>query len=183
MPKCKVCKTKFEPKFNTTQAVCSPKCALEKGKKDAEKKRKATQAKERKDLRKRKEALKSRGDWLREAQIEFNKFIRLRDAKEPCISCQRSTGCKMNAGHYRSVGSSPELRFNEFNVHIQCEHCNNFKSGSPIDYRINLVKKIGLERVEWLEGKHEPKKYTIEEIKEIKSKYKKLANELNKCLD
>jgi len=29
-----------------------------------------------------------------------------------------------------------------------------------------------MERVEWLEGKNEPKKYTIEDAKEIKKLYK-----------
>ena len=55
---------------------------------------------------------------------------------------------------------------------------NNHKSGNIVEYRINLVKKIGAEQVEWLEGKHEPKKYSIDEIKEIKAKYKNKLREL-----
>jgi hypothetical protein len=34
--------------------------------------------------------------------------------------------------------------------------------------------------VEWIEGKHEAKHYTIDELKEIKQKYTKLARELKK---
>jgi len=47
-----------------------------------------------------------------------------------------------------------------------------------IDYRINLVKRIGLERVEALESDNEPAKYSIEDAKEIK----KLYNEKLKLL-
>jgi hypothetical protein len=37
-----------------------------------------------------------------------------------------------------------------------------------------------VDKVEALEGPHEPKKYTIEEIKEIKAKYSKMARELER---
>ncbi|RUM32065.1 MAG: hypothetical protein DSY42_01725, partial [Aquifex sp.] len=100
----------------------------------------------------------------------FNRYIRERDKNETCISCGRVPK-KRNAGHYRSVGACPELRFEPLNVNLQCEHCNTFKSGNAIEYRINLVKKIGLERVEWLEGPHEPAKWSIDEIKAIKKEY------------
>ena len=106
------------------------------------------------------------------AQKAFNAYIRARDSDCSCISCGRSSGCKINAGHYKSVGSTPELRFNELNVHLQCEHCNMFKSGNIENYRINLIDKIGLDKVEWLEGPHEPKKYTCEDLKEIELIYK-----------
>jgi hypothetical protein len=77
-----------------------------------------------------------------------------------------------------SVGSTPELRFNEDNVHLQCERCNSFLSGNLLNYRINLIERIGVERVEFLERKdHEPSKLTIEEIQAITKKYRnKLKN-------
>jgi len=106
------------------------------------------------------------------AQKAFNAFIRVRDEGRPCISCGRSTGCKLNAGHYKSVGSTPELRFEELNCHLQCEHCNSFKSGNIELYRPNLIKKIGLDKVELIEGPHEPKKYTCEQLLEIEQYYK-----------
>jgi len=122
----------------------------------------------------KKKRLKDNDKSLRtkSAQKSFNAYIRARDSDCSCISCGRSTGCKVNAGHYKSVGSSPELRFNELNVHLQCEHCNLFKSGNIENYRINLIKKIGLDKVEWLEGPHEPKKYACAELKEIELLYK-----------
>ena len=129
--------------------------------------------------RERKVKLKSRAEWLRAAQEIFNKFIRLRDKNEPCISCGRYHPGQWHAGHYRSVGACPELRFCELNVWKQCSPCNNHKSGNAIEYRINLVKRIGAEKVEWLERHdHEPKKYTVEECKEIIKYYKAKVKEL-----
>jgi hypothetical protein len=126
----------------------------------------------------RREAIKSRSQWLKEAQEAFNAYIRARDYGKPCISCKKNTGAKMNAGHYRSVGAAPELRFNELNVHLQCEHCNSFLSGNIIEYRINLAKQIGIDNLEWLEGPHEPAKYTIEDAKRIKAEYKRKLKEI-----
>lgn len=177
--KCKVCGCYFVKTISSTQKVCSPKCAIILSKEQAKKKREKQEKAER---RERKAKLKSRSEWLKDAQSVFNKFIRLRDKNEPCISCGKYHTGQYHAGHYRSVGACPELRFCELNVHKQCAPCNDHKSGNIIEYRINLVKKIGVDKVEWLERQdHEPKKYTIEDCKEIikyyKAKIKELENE------
>jgi hypothetical protein len=127
---------------------------------------------ERRQTKERKVKLKTRSDWLKEVQVVFNAYIRKRDEDEPCISCGRHHQGQYHAGHYRSVGSTPELRFEELNVHKQCSTCNNYRSGNLIEYRIRLPAKIGLDKVEWLEGKHEPKHYTIDELKELKRIYR-----------
>ena len=123
-------------------------------------------------IKARKQAIKSLSQLHKEAQPEFNRFIRLRDKGQPCISCQRHHTGQYHAGHYRSVGAFPELRYVENNVHLQCSVCNTHRSGNGIDYRINLVKKIGLAAVEELEGPHKPAKYTREAILLIKAMYK-----------
>jgi hypothetical protein len=133
---------------------------------------------DRKETREKKQALKTRSQWMKEAQIEFNRYIRLRDADQTCISCGRVHRGQYHAGHYRTVGSCPELRFSELNVHKQCAPCNNHLSGNIVNYRLQLIQKIGEENVEWLEGKHEPKHYTIDDLKAIKAKYKTLCREL-----
>ena len=43
------------------------------------------------------------------------------------------------------------MRFEEDNVNSQCKHCNYFMSGNLLNYRKNLINKIGLERVERLD--------------------------------
>ena len=173
--KCKVCEIEFIPK-NSLQKVCSPKCALDLTRQNSQK---AQERAEKKKQRERKAKLKSRSEWLKEAQSVFNKFIRLRDKDQPCISCGRYHQGQYHAGHYRSVGACPELRFCELNVHKQCAPCNDHKSGNIIEYRINLVNKIGADKIEWLERQdHEPKKYTIEDCKAIIKYYKAKIKEL-----
>jgi hypothetical protein len=133
---------------------------------------KANNTKWRKEKKERSERLKTRSEWMQDLQDVFNTFIRTRDKDKPCISCGTFTG-KMNAGHYKSVGGSPELRFNELNVHKQCEYCNTHLSANLIEYRIGLVKRIGVDIVEFLERKdHAPLKLTVEEIKEQIKVYK-----------
>jgi hypothetical protein len=138
------------------------------------------QNEKRREIKAKKELIKPRSQWLKEAQIEFNKFIRLRDAARPCVSCLRFHNGQYHAGHYLSTGSNPSLRFHEANVHKQCSACNNHLSGNIVNYRRELINRIGLEAVEWLEGPHEPKHYTIDDLKEIKRKYSQLARELEK---
>jgi len=161
--------------MNSLQVVCNYKCAAN----YAQSKREALELREhrkaekvaRKEHRGRKEALKSKSQWLAEAQTAFNAFIRARDEGEVCISCQKPPK-KKNAGHYKSRGAHPELRFNELNCSLQCEYCNSFLSGNQINYRINLINKIGIDNVLWLEGKHEAQHYSVDDAKEIKQYYK-----------
>lgn len=141
----------------------------------------ATKAKrEAREHRERKIRAKTRAQWLREAQASFNRFIRLRDAGRPCISCGRHHQGQWHAGHYLSVGARPELRFEELNVHAQCAPCNNHLSGNIVLYRQGLIVRAGIGVVEWLEGAHEPKKYTIDELRQIKAEYTSKARELEK---
>ena len=121
-----------------------------------------------------------RSKQLSLAQKAFNEFIRLRDKADSCISCGRYHDGQNHAGHYRSVGAAPHLRFNQFNVHLQCAPCNNHKSGNSIEYRIRLVKKIGVEKVEWIESQNTPKKWTLEEITAIKDCYRRMVREIKK---
>ncbi|MBD1555257.1 recombination protein NinG, partial [Pseudomonas typographi] len=165
------CATKFVPR-RLGQSVCSPTCALATKNVNQTKARKALADIERKAIRAARERVKSRAEHMREAQQAFNEWIRLRDAALPCISCGRHHEGQYHAGHYRTVGANPELRFEPFNVHKQCAPCNNHKSGDIVNYRINLVLRIGAGRVEWLEGPHEPQRYTVEQLKEIKAHYR-----------
>jgi hypothetical protein len=127
-----------------------------------------------------KEKLKTKSQHLKELQVIFNKYIRLRDADEPCISCRTKANVKFDAGHYIAVSESPALRFNEDNVHKQCSnYCNVNKSGNYHAYRFWLLEKIGVERVEALESsRHIPLKLSIDEINELKQTYKNKIKQL-----
>lgn len=190
--KCRVCPSEFQP-MNSLQITCGLKCALElvEQKKEKVKKRDIRQADKinRQDIRARKLKLKNRADWIKDLQAIFNKFIRLRDKGENCISCGKSeqelkikNPISMVCGHYLSVGAHPELRFTEFNAHLQCTRCNGGAgkygqfNGKGLtvtkEYRVNLIKKIGQKNVDVLEGPHEPLKLDIDQIKAKITEYK-----------
>ncbi|MBA1255419.1 recombination protein NinG [Pseudomonas carnis] len=179
--KCRVatCRASFVPS-RMGQAVCSPACALIDGPRHAPKARKALADIERKDIKVRKEKLKSRADHLKDTQQAFNAWIRARDAVLPCVSCGRHHEGQYHAGHYRTVGANPELRFEPLNAWKQCAPCNNHLSGNLINYRISLLQRIGEEKVAWLEGPHEAKKYTVEELKAMTAEYRAKTRELKK---
>ncbi len=158
---------------------CSPQCGVHiademKAKKAAKEAREVRWA-----VRQAREKAKTRSEHMKEAQTAFNAYIRARDAHLPCVSCGRHHQGQWHAGHYRTVGANPELRFNELNVWRQCAPCNDHLHGNLINYRIELIKRIGVEEVEWLEGKHEPKKYSIEDLKAVRAEYKQKLKDLN----
>jgi hypothetical protein len=124
-----------------------------------------------------KKELMSLQDWLKLAQMTFNKYIRHRDKGLNCISCDK-TPKKANAGHYFSQGGHSNVRFHEDNVHLQCEHCNSFLSGNLLNYQIGIEKRIGGERLITLhEQAHTTKKWTIQELNEIIETYKRKLKE------
>jgi hypothetical protein len=176
MAKCKNpnCKDKFKPKY-FLQKHCMEKeecIALEIEMK------KATIWKEKRA--EWKEDLKTKGDWIKVLQITFNTFIRVRDKELPCISCLKTKVEEFHAGHYIAT-TYQYHRFNEDNVHKQCSQCNTHLRGNLIPYRIELIKRIGLDRVQYLENtRHMMLELTIPEIQELIKEYKFKTKELKK---
>ena len=167
---CKICRIRFSRK-TPWQQVCSPECAIKLVNRENAKK-------VRKYIKVKREKLKTASDYNREAQTVFNAYIRLRDKALPCISCDRHHEGQYHAGHYRSRGSASHLRFNEDNVHKQCAPCNIYLSGNAINYRLGLIKKIGLARVEILERDNVLRKYTTEGLVELKKQYQLMIKAL-----
>lgn len=193
--RCRVsgCGATFTP-TRSFQKWCSPDCAVVLARQAQEKQRKSFAQRERREIKVRKEKLKSVGDYTKEAQTEFNRFIRERDKDQPCICCGSYgsdedwlTGGKWDAGHFLSRGAYPELRFDEDNCHKQLKTCNGgagkyAAKGRTVaqGYRERLIQKIGQERVDRLEGPHEPKRYTVEDLKAIKAEYRAKIKEIQK---
>ena len=77
----------------------------------------------------------------------FAKYIRDRDGNV-CVTCGSSAadGYRMNAGHYIHKREN----FNEKNVHCQCFFCNKCRKGNMRFYTLFMVKKYGIEYVEYL---------------------------------
>ncbi|AMW83924.1 recombination protein NinG [Pseudomonas yamanorum] len=185
--KCKnpACGISFPPQ-RLGQAVCSPKCGLAIKDVNQAKARKSLAQVERREIKVRKEKLKSRGEHMREAQQAFNEYVRTRDqaAGHLCISSGKPldwSGNAVDAGHYRSVGSAPHLRFDERNCHAQSKQDNRFLSGNAVDYRIGLIARIGQEAVDALEADQSVRKYSVEQIKGIKAYYRAKTRELKRA--
>lgn len=166
MPRCKNCKDKFVVKY-FLQKYCMEKDECIKAFVDA---KKTTEINEK--VSKMKENLISHKDYIKLFQSVFNTFIRMRDADKPCVSCGVERCEEYHAGHF--LASTYQYhRFNENNVHKQCSKCNTHLRGNLIPYRIELIKRIGLAEVEYLEdSRHMMLEITIPELKEKIKEYK-----------
>lgn len=167
---CKSCGKEFLPRAST-QVACSAICALNLVAKKHFANAEKVAKEERKADREKREKLKSRRTHLNDAQAIFNKFIRLRDKDQPCISCGNQSAT-WDAGHYRSVGAAPQLRYDERNVHKQCVHCNQHKSGNAIEMRRGMVARLGQSVVDELENSNGVVKWSIDDALRIKAEYK-----------
>lgn len=121
----------------------------------------------------------------------FSEYIRTRDFNtyKTCISCGRPKEYwQLQAGHYCPAGNCGfALIFDELNVNAECGGCNAFDSGHLINYRVNLIKRYGLEKIEALEECYRDSHYRgkitkqwskleyIRKIDEYKEKLKKLS--------
>lgn len=188
--KCAGCKERKEVTSDTIingiQFFCSNNCRVNYGiansSKLAGKAKAEREAKRRKKDKKKLESMKTAGQYIKEAQVAVNKYIRLRDRNKPCVSCGNSqahkiglTGHRYDAGHYRSRGSAGHLRFNLLNIHKQCVRCNREMSGNLVEYRKELIKRIGLDRVEVLECDNSIRSFDIDYLKRIKKIFNKRA--------
>ena len=165
MKKCKHCKERFNNVHFNQKYCFKEECTkvwIESEKEKQWKKKKA----------KLKQDLMTVQDYVKIAQQVFNKYIRERDKGNKCISCGNKP-LKENAGHFYNANNHWNVRFDEYNVHLQCEHCNTFLSGNLINYRENLIKKIGKEEYNKLVDRAKvTRKFTVEELKEIINIYK-----------
>lgn len=183
MPRCKHCKEVFKAKyFNQKYHLDRDECIKAMVEENNAKKVKSDAKEWAKEKKERKEALMSHSEWLKIFQSVFNTYIRQRDKGLECVSC----GCKVDNGHAShmfSVGSHPNLRFNEDNVHLSCIECNLHLHGNLIEYSLRLPKRIGKERYDDLldRSKKTTLKLSIPDIKEkikyYKEKTKQLKNE------
>jgi 5-methylcytosine-specific restriction endonuclease McrA len=110
---------------------------------------------------------------LEKTQKVVNAYVRKRDEGLPCISCGSPNANQ--AGHWVSVRQSSALRFNEWNINLQCAGCNLYKHGNQVLYRVGLVQKIGEKAVKELEDiaiNNRIKKWQRAELEELIEKYK-----------
>jgi len=183
MPKCQYHKTKFEAKyFNQKFCLSDDKCIKAFNQSVKDNQIKANAKKWQTEKKAIKEKLMTKSDYLKIAQKVFNTYIRLRDKGKPCISCDKFLKDNdVNASHYYSVGSSPNLRFNEHNVHSSCIKCNKELHGNIAEYSIRLPIRIGKDNFEQLiQDRNKPALKSIIEVQEIIKIYREKIKQLNK---
>lgn len=110
------------------------------------------------------------------AQAACNEYVRRRDCfgsgGAGCISCGLWFSYdELDAGHFIPTTVS-STRFDERNVHAQCRRCNRFLHGNIRGYFRGLEKKLGRDVLDDLEAIAGPKKWTREELNEIKQYYR-----------
>ena len=159
------------------QKACSLPCAQALGKeKTAADQKKADS----KALRLGREALKTRSDYTKEAQIAWNFYVRMRDYGKPCASCgampEQKYGGTMDCSHYRSVGAAPHLRFHLHNAAAACVRCNRHLSGNIAALRVGMIERIGIDKVEAIESNNGFRKFDIPYLKRIKDIFTKKGN-------
>lgn len=172
---CKACRQKFVPS-RPMQTACTPACAIAMAERKRQKQAQQEEARKRKEARQRIESMKGIPELTREAQTACNAYIRARDNGKPCISCgtplnNKGHGGGFDAGHYRSRGAAPHLRFHEDNIHGQCKRCNRYLAGNVSAMRIGLIERIGKERVEAIEADNSTHKWTRDELVAIRRRY------------
>ena len=173
---CRDCREPFEP-VRAMQPRCIP-CAIIKGRQKTQKDAARVAREARKATRTRLMELKPKSYWRGRAQSAANALARARDAGLPCISCGRFHQGQWHGGHYLSRGAHPELALEIRNIHKQCQPCNTSLSGNQLKFRDGLISRYGEAEVRWLEGPHEAKHYTIDDLKAIEKTYKAKLKEL-----
>jgi hypothetical protein len=148
---------------------------------EASNKLRAVKAKQESVRRKRecRAKLKTRSDWMKEAQKAFNRYIRARDYGKPCASCgsspEQKRGGTMDCSHYRSVGSAPHMRFFVFNAASGCVRCNRELSGNVVELRKGLIGRFGQQRIESVEADETIRRFDIPYLMRVKYIFNKRA--------
>lgn len=188
--KCKVCSKPLPKHKDCTdliqkQRFCGISCLSDHGRakaQEAKDKRLAQMIRPTKapSKRRKKDLSTDHGHQVQITQDVFNRMIRLLDDGKPCISCGRyKCGAYWDAGHYRSVGGNPEMRFDPRGCHRQGSACNranrrpeknNPRSAETIsqEYQQRLRERYGDELVDWLNGPHPAANYTIPDLKDMR---------------
>ena len=181
--KCSYCKVKKEIEITTPiYKFCSFECASSMANAVQNKQNKKKAQAFNRETRRLKETIKPKSKWLAELQALVNKYVRLRDINDGCISCDKPSDWQgqWHCGHYFSRGHSSSLRFNLWNMHKQCSACNNHLSGNIGEYTPKLISKIGMTRYNHLEShKSDITSYDIEWIKRAIKVAKKAVKRLD----
>lgn len=181
---CRICKTKFAPRSSTT-VVCSIECAIENNKRNADRleaRRKVIAKREHKQAL---EAIKRPQEWFDDCKKIAQKYARIRDKDDGCISCDKGPNWwgQWHGSHFMPAGNNKAVALNLLNINKACSECNNHKSGNLVVYQDKLIKKIGLEKVEWLKSQKQPHRFDVDYLKKYKRVMGKRLRRLERIRD
>jgi len=199
LKKCKVCPGEFTPRA-TTQKVCSPSCAIKLVDMDKQAKAKKARNSEIKRVKQKLKDLDRQSlKWQhRQTQPVFNRMRVLQEkvrfksiGKEPeCVSCGKAN-MDFCCGHFKTVGAHSELRYDEYNTHLQCNrYCNKGLSGNingnktTRGYIQGLIDWYGDDAQEYFNHCEtaKPKKWTWQELEEMRKRFNAEIRRLEKLL-
>jgi len=180
MAKCKICKKEYIKK-SIKHMVCSYECSLAYSELHL-----SNKVKEKKQVA-RKELIAFNNKDINKltgiAKKLVQHYVRLRDINEPCISCRKTIASQWDGGHFKNAKHYASIRLNTLNIHKQCSYCNKELGSNALNYRIHLIEKIGLAKVEWLENQKGICRYNAEYLVKYIRVFKKKIRQMKKRLE
>ena len=199
MPRCGVCKSKYVAQYNTLQPTCNNfECMAAHATKTREKAQKAEkkQRKANDKAFKQKVVIEDLGYqhgltkpvFNRMRVLEEFKWFSDRDIEPYCISCQK-TNMDWCCGHFKTVGSQGNLRYDRLNTYLQCNrYCNMGLSGNiegnktTVGYKKGLLLRFGEDEGQWIidycEIHTEKADWYWEDLKNFRAEYSARIREL-----
>lgn len=178
MPRCKICRDKFEARYFLQKACLNPACLAEWSKLDREKK-----ADEKFKVRKKEYKESDVNHQHDLTQVVFNKmrvleeklWFKLFGLEPECISCKKKN-MDWCCGHFKTRGSQKNLAYDRVNTYLQCNrYCNKGLSGNingnktTRGYLVGLSERFGdkkaKEIIDYCETNTQVKKWTGAELK------------------
>lgn len=191
MTKCNSCKQKireWEKIYkNWLYNFCSKEHRQEFINKQLEKQKKK-KLKERQEIKKQKKREKKQNSiprLIKELDLVFSKYVRIRDALKTtwtlthlkCYTCDDLVEVWKAQNMHFIPRWFKQFRFSEDNTRGWCMRCNVLMHWNYIEYFTRLEKEIWRQKIDdMIQRKNEVKKFTSEELKELIKIYKNKLN-------
>ena len=119
--------------------------------------------------------------------LQEKQWFKERGLEPTCISCGKPN-MDWCCGHFKTRGAQPELRYDPKNTFLQCNrYCNMALSGNiegnknTRGYKQGLIERFGdegQEILDYLDSPHDIKKWTWQELEELRTEINKKIREL-----
>ncbi len=190
MPRCRYCQQTYKPARSMqpgrvcNSLECMAKYADETIKNQRQKKAKSEMIAAREDRKViRMRLAKLRPGYLEaKAQEAINAYVRVRDHEEGCISCDKPATWdgQWQAGHLKTRGANSFLRYSLWNLNKQCSPCNLHASGNVAEHERGIIRRYGIERIEYLHSAPKSRRYDDEYLIRLARIFRKKTRILKK---